>query len=65
MGRVMAFKYKAVFSSFPLTKKMVAKMPSKLLSRYVNNYFFTHAFTRASHFLAVANKRYSYNKLNF
>lgn len=64
-GRVMAFKNKALFSTFSLTKKFVIKMPSKLLSRSVNNYFFTHAFTRASHFLAVANKRYSYNKLNF
>lgn len=65
LGRVMNFHKTSVFLLFPITKNIKIKMSNKILSRYLNNFLFSHAFTRASHFLAVANMRYSYNKLNF
>jgi hypothetical protein len=61
----MAFSSKSLFKLQPLTKNIVVKMESKLAVRYINNYLFTHAYTRASHFIAMANKRYSFNKFNF
>jgi hypothetical protein len=61
----MSFNKMAVFGVNAITKKYNIKMHNKLASKYINNYLFTHAYTRASHFLAVANMRYSFNKLNF
>ena len=41
------------------------RVSSRIPERYISNYWLTHAFTRASHYLAVANARFSYNLLNF
>jgi NADH dehydrogenase (ubiquinone) Fe-S protein 1 len=64
-GRLLTYNKSAKFSAFFKTKKLIGKWDNCLVNRYINNYMFTHTFTKASHFLAVANTRYSNTSYNF
>jgi len=62
-GRLITYRKENAFQNTTVTKIMLVS--SKLLNRYINNYMSTHNYTRVSHFLALANTRYSYNMSNF
>lgn len=65
LGRLFSYRLSSTVRFFSRTKMAPLRVSSRIPERYISNYWLTHAFTRASHYLAVANARFSYNLLNF